>query len=69
MQCQMFGMPYTPVPAPDRWLSDDEELACGCGVACIRRAYPMSFWFAEQKLLIAGDTLFRRCRAHRFVGW
>ena len=33
MQCRMFGVPYTPVPAPDRWLADDEELACGCGVA------------------------------------
>ncbi len=33
MQCQLFGVPYTPVPAPDRWLADDEELACGCGVA------------------------------------
>lgn len=33
MQCQMFGVPYTPVPSPDRWLADDEELACGCGVA------------------------------------
>jgi glyoxylase-like metal-dependent hydrolase (beta-lactamase superfamily II) len=30
MQCQMFGVPYTPVPSPDRWLADDEELACGC---------------------------------------
>ncbi|KXG79187.1 MULTISPECIES: MBL fold metallo-hydrolase [Pseudomonas] len=63
MQCQMFGMPYTPVPSPDRWLSDDEELACGCGVALHTPGHTpgsMSFWFAEHKLLIAGDTLFRR---------
>lgn len=30
LQCRMFGVPYTPVPAPDRYLRDDEELACGC---------------------------------------
>src|SRR5690606_25034161 len=33
MQCRMFGVPYKPVPAPDQSLQDDEELACGCGVA------------------------------------
>ncbi|MDP9713536.1 UNVERIFIED_ORG: glyoxylase-like metal-dependent hydrolase (beta-lactamase superfamily II) [Pseudomonas fluorescens] len=63
MQCQMFGVPYTPVPSPDRWLSDDEELACGCGVALHTPGHTpgsMSFWFSEAKLLIAGDTLFRR---------
>ena len=63
MQCQMFGVPYTPVPSPDQWLSDDEALACGCGVALHTPGHTpgsMSFWFAEHKLLIAGDTLFRR---------
>lgn len=63
MQCQRFGVPYTPVPAPDCWLEDDEELACGCGVAIHTPGHTpgsTSFWFAEQKLLIAGDTLFRR---------
>src|SRR5690606_39313800 len=38
MQCRMFGVPYKPVPPPDQWLQDDEELACGCGVAKIGRA-------------------------------
>ena len=63
MQCQRFGVPYKPVPAPDRWLEGDEELACGCGVAIHTPGHTpgsTSFWFAEQKLLIAGDTLFRR---------
>ena len=63
MQCQLFGVPYTPVPAPDRWLADDEELACGCGVALHTPGHTpgsMSFWFPRAKLLIAGDTLFRR---------
>ena len=46
-----------------RWLGDDEELACGCGVALHTPGHTpgsMSFWFADAKLLIAGDTLFRR---------
>jgi glyoxylase-like metal-dependent hydrolase (beta-lactamase superfamily II) len=59
----MFRVPYTPVPSPDRWLEDDEELACGCGVALHTPGHTpgsMSFWFADAKLLIAGDTLFKR---------
>lgn len=63
MQCRMFGVPYTPVPAPDQWLTDDEELACCGGVALHTPGHTpgsMSFWFAGDRLLIAGDTLFRR---------
>lgn len=63
MQCQMFRVPYVPVPSPDRWLEHDEELVCGCGVALHTPGHTpgsMSFWFADAKLLIAGDTLFRR---------
>ncbi|WP_339648029.1 MBL fold metallo-hydrolase [Halopseudomonas pelagia] len=62
MQCKLFRVPYVPVPAPDHWLSDDEELACGCGVALHTPGHTpgsMSFWFPKDKLLIAGDTLFR----------
>ncbi len=32
MQCPMFGVSYTPVPAPYHWFNDDKELACGCGI-------------------------------------
>ncbi len=63
MQCKRFGVPYTPVPAPDQWLRDGEELACGCGVALHTPGHTpgsMGFWFPQDKLLIAGDTLFRR---------
>lgn len=63
MQCQLFGVPYQPVPAPDCWLQDDEALPCGCGVAMHTPGHTpgsMSFWFPRDKLLIAGDTLFRR---------
>ena len=62
-QCRRFGVPYTPLPDPDEWLQDDEELACGCGVALHTPGHTpgsTSFWFPQSKLLIAGDTLFRR---------
>lgn len=58
-----FRVPYTPVPPPDRWLADNEELACGFGVALHTPGHTpgsMSFWFADAGLLIVGDTLFRR---------
>ncbi|AHL74468.1 beta-lactamase [Stutzerimonas stutzeri] len=63
LQCRLFGVPYTPVPAPDVWLVDDQALACGCGVALHTPGHTpgsMCFWFPEAKLLVAGDTLFRR---------
>ena len=62
-QCRMFGVPYRPVPDPDFWLYDDEELVCCHGVAMHTPGHSpgsMSFWFSDHKLLIAGDTLFRR---------
>ena len=62
-QCRMFGVPYKPQPGPDQWLQDDEELPCEGGVCLHTPGHTpgsMSFWFAEHKLLIAGDTLFKR---------
>ena len=62
-QCRMFGVPYKPMPDPDFWLKDDEELPCCQGVAVHTPGHTpgsMSFWFEKEKLLIAGDTLFRR---------
>ena len=61
-QCALFGVPYTPVPAPDHWLEHEEELDLlpGC---CIHTPGhtpgSMSFHFAAADLLIAGDTLFQ----------
>ena len=63
MQCRMFGVPYTPVPAPDQWLRHGQELPCCDGVAIHTPGHsPGStcFWFSGEKLLVAGDTLFRR---------
>ncbi len=62
-QCRMFGVPYKPQPGPDQWLLDDEELPCERGVCLHTPGHTpgsMSFWFADHKLLIAGDTLFKR---------
>jgi len=60
-QCERFGVPYTPAPDPDHWLEDEEPLDCGNG-RCIHTPGhtpgSMSFYFEEEQLLIAGDTLF-----------
>ena len=60
-QCSMFGIPYTPVPAPEHWLEHDEPLD-GLSGCCIHTPGhtpgSMSFYFAAEQLLIAGDTLF-----------
>ncbi|HEY9035503.1 MAG TPA: MBL fold metallo-hydrolase [Pseudomonadales bacterium] len=62
-QCQAFGVPYTPLPPPDGWLEDDEPLACCGGKARHTPGHTpgsVSFVFEDHKLLVAGDTLFRR---------
>jgi len=60
-QCQMFGVPYAPAPPPDHWLEHDEPLECGSGLCLHTPGHTpgsMSFYFAKEQLLIAGDTLF-----------
>jgi glyoxylase-like metal-dependent hydrolase (beta-lactamase superfamily II) len=64
MQCRVFGVPYTPVPPPDRWLADDEEVALGeiTGLALHTPGHTpgsMCFHFPAARMVIAGDTLFR----------
>ncbi len=61
-QCAMFGIPYNPVPDPDAYLHDDQDLGCCGGVAIHTPGHTpgsTSFWFEDSKTLIAGDTLFR----------
>jgi len=64
IQCRMFGVPYAPVPLPDYWLQDEEKLIVG-GIEGVALHTPghtpgsMSFHFPAEKLLLAGDTLFR----------
>ncbi len=60
-QCQLFGVPYTPIPAPSHWLEHEEELEILDG-RCIHTPGhtpgSICFHFAQAQLLIAGDTLF-----------
>ncbi|MCP4048867.1 MAG: MBL fold metallo-hydrolase [Gammaproteobacteria bacterium] len=60
-QCKMFNIPYVPVPDPDHWIEDEQELECGG--SCIHTpghtAGSTSFYFEDSRLLIAGDTLFQ----------
>jgi hydroxyacylglutathione hydrolase len=62
-QCRRFGVPYQPQPDPDHWLQDDEQLSCCNGVTLHTPGHTpgsMCFLFEQFKLLIAGDTLFKR---------
>ncbi len=61
-QCQLFGVPYEPQPAPDLPIHDDQDLGCCSGVAIHTPGHTpgsTSFWFEDAKLLVAGDTLFK----------
>ncbi|MEW6248354.1 MAG: MBL fold metallo-hydrolase [Nitrospirota bacterium] len=64
VQCRVFGVPYVPVPPPDYWLQDEEKIIVG-GLEGLALHTPghtpgsMSFHFPAEKLLLAGDTLFR----------
>ncbi len=62
-QCMAFGVPSVSLPEPDHALRDDEDLGCVDGVCLHTPGHTpgsMSFWFEPAKLLVAGDTLFRR---------
>ncbi len=63
-QCGMFGIPFQPTPPPDHWLEHEEEIEQDSirGIAFHTPGHSpgsMSFHFEKEKLLIAGDTLFR----------
>lgn len=59
-QCQMWGVPYSPVGDPDHWIEDEQDLQCGGNCIHTPGHTPgsTSFYFEESGLLIAGDTLF-----------
>lgn len=59
-QCQMWGVPYSPVGDPDHWIEDEQDLQCGGNCIHTPGHTPgsTSFYFEESRLLIAGDTLF-----------
>ena len=61
-QCSMYGIPFEPVPPPDHWLKHEEDVAFGgeCKHTPGHTPGSMSYWFKDLKLLVAGDTLFKR---------
>jgi glyoxylase-like metal-dependent hydrolase (beta-lactamase superfamily II) len=64
VQCRMFGVPYVSVPMPDYWLKDEEKVFVG-QVSIVALHTPghtpgsLSFYVPQEKLVLAGDTLFR----------
>ncbi len=64
IQCRMFGVPYVPAPPPDYWVQDEEKITFGSiqGVALHTPGHTpgsLCLHFAEEQLVLAGDTLFR----------
>ncbi|MEE4218095.1 MAG: MBL fold metallo-hydrolase [Xanthomonadales bacterium] len=60
-QCRMWGLPYSPLPDPACELEHGQELQFGCRCIHTPGHTPgsVSFYFRNEKLLIAGDTLFQ----------
>ncbi|WP_447970825.1 MBL fold metallo-hydrolase [Nitrospira sp. M1] len=64
VQCQMFGVPYAPVPPPNAWLGDDDAFNIGEAVGTVihtpgHTPGSLCFYFSQDNLLLSGDTLFR----------
>ncbi len=64
LQCRMFGVSYVPALSPDYWLVDEEKVMLG-QVPIVALHTPghtpgsMSFHMPNDRLVLAGDTLFR----------
>ncbi len=64
-QCGRWAIPFEAQPLPQHWLEHEEEINL-TGISCKCLHTPghtpgsTSFHFDDQKLLLAGDTLFRR---------
>lgn len=64
LQCRVFGVSYVPALPPDYWLTDEEKVMLG-QVPIVALHTPghtpgsISFYVPDDKLLLAGDTLFR----------
>ena len=59
-QCRAWGLPYSPLPAPAHQLAHGTKLEFGCRCIHTPGHTPGSvcFHLANERLLIAGDTLF-----------
>lgn len=66
LQCERFHIPFTPLPPPTEVIDDEAPITLGnhaCGTCIYTPGHTpgsVSFAFNELKLLLAGDTLFRR---------
>ncbi len=64
LQCRVFGVSYVPALPPDHWLMDEEKVMLG-QVPIVALHTPghtpgsISFYLPNDKLVLAGDTLFR----------
>ena len=64
LQCRVFGVSYVPALPPDHWLTDEEKMMLG-QVPIVALHTPghtpgsISFYLPNDKLVLAGDTLFR----------
>lgn len=64
LQCRVFGVSYVPALPPDHWLADEEKVMLG-QVPIVAIHTPghtpgsISFYLPDDKLVLAGDTLFR----------
>ncbi len=64
LQCRVFGVSYVPALPPDHWLTDEEKVMLG-QVPIVALHTPghtpgsISFYLPNDKLVLAGDTLFR----------
>ncbi len=64
LQCRVFGVAYVPAVPPDYWLSDEEKILVGQELVVALHTPghtpgSISFHVPNEKLLLAGDTLFR----------
>lgn len=60
-QCAMYGIPFQEIPSPDVWMNEGDELPLGGVVIHTPGHTPggCGIYFAQDKLLVIGDTLFR----------
>lgn len=64
LQCRVFGVSYVPALPPDHWLADEEKVMLGeLPIVAIHTPGhtpgSLSFYLPNDKLVLAGDTLFR----------
>ncbi len=64
VQCNMFNVPYVPVPQPESWLNDEQVITVGQSSGKVLHTPghtpgSLCFYFDQEDLVLSGDTLFR----------